>query len=1137
MFRSILPVDTAASKYIITHVFCPLQLPGEDDHSIHNDHSLAIAIAAVARLYSEHISEANIPQWRVVSRLLENLQVTLQSETLDRSQIISQFNGMDVGGQCSSLYTIMTLEAHILSTDILALFIRAQNAGVVFRKRKDDTVFESFEVSPEASNVMNTQGSLVCSYPGPAIEIRNDVFYDKNFLPELVNFLAHMDHDELDGASRSSNFGDAVHPRYITELLTGILRSLGCPADISRITKRVADEVVCNSFELRPWRRSSLWLLIKVVLQITLDRSPLGHHTYKEFILFFMCCLAKEKTCTDYPTDLLHFMSTKISQRLWKMGSSASDWLSTIVLETCAFLRSIVENRWRRVQVAQSVSPPWNFSQLDLSRDIQLSLSCGGGYLRNALANHDTSPPDIPFNPKQWPRGTLDDFFSSDGALFEELYQVEPRVTLYDVEQAVQWGIDSWVGRVKNNDEACVKLEILTYKYSSSALKMYANNPELLSIMLLTTIELWVALDKIAIREIPMLANYSPEIPISLLERLLLCKTASLHRFHRAYQYLTRRHSRSRKQWSAFSSTITADSFAVRFFRKSSRLRRLKTRIEEVARDEVKDRVAELRGKNFRYLSGYWKTKPEHLQDSMCWIDVHEWPLPINQLEAEVVVFELDCPISFNMWRSATLHLLVDLCSPSVPEHPDPVIQLDYENSGLKRYFCKHPRSRISLGSNTRSSWRLRRRIPAEQEGVCVENGLTFFTFDEHTGASISEVLGHIDSKECCTYKLQSGPYHNLQKYVDFTSHTSNEVIANQADCHKDLSIHEYMAFGHLRSGGFLQWLNILRELRGRSFSFRRPEVHMLFAQAVSQVGPLESSWLTWHQEIQQPTFCEALLEELRRLIHDIKANWLEGVTMDTISFLLRRLLTSSPNQNVTLETLRLLRTVRSKVFVWTQELLAELVRTPEDKGFRGALLDTAAICRSTFDVDAAMVPNLLHSAEDIEILLSSAIIIHEHLPSDVSQLSTYSQLLLERDGRLSLALENTLSNVIQRDSHGQGINLAVRRIWPGYRPGSKWTALQSPNSRWFSCTTKPSADQRPQVVHLNILDGSLVINRKPLGIWLPNDFVRHPLYKLIFGEACLAILNVMQAANHLHSEHSRSYRVVSQGWITQQEI
>jgi hypothetical protein len=980
------------------------------------------------------------------------------------------------------------------------LFSRAQNAGVIFRKQKDVTIFEAFELSPKAKDVLTTEGKLICSYPGPAIEIPNLVFDENDFLSELVNFLVHMNHDDLDAETNEEQekvvFQDTVHPRHITELLTGILRSIGRPANITRISKRVGDDVVCNNSKL-PWRRSSLWLLIRVALQTTLDGSHLGHDTYKEFMLFFMCCLAEEKACADLPSDVLHFMSTKISRRLRKLGSSAPDWLSRFVLQACTSLRSTIENRWKQVQAAQRLSPRWTPSQLDLTRDIRLSLLESKEYLRNTLVSPSINPPDILFIPEHRSRGALDDFLSSDADFFDEAYRVQPYVTLYDAERAIEQGIDTWVDQVTNNDEACVKLEMLADKYSSSALKTYANNPELLSVMLLTTIELWVALDKIAIKEIPMLADYSPEVPTSFLEHLLFCKISGLHRLRLAYEYISRRHSQSRSQWSVFSPTTTANSFAVRFFRKSSHLQRLKTRIEKVARNEDREKVAELHKMSMSArLSPYDPIR----------ISVHEWPLPDNRLQADAVVFELDCPISFNMWRTATFHLLVDLCSPSA-QRDVPDIRLNNYHP-LQSYLVEHPRARISLGSEPSVSIGSL-YIPAQRKDVCVKNGLTFYGFDTRTGTPTSE-LGRNDSRAHCTYKLRSGPYHTLQIYVDSTSHTSNEVVANQVDRHKELFIHEYMAFGHLRSGGLLQWLNILRELRARSLSFRRHEVHMLLAQAVSQVGPISNTGWTWHEEIQQPTFCRALLGELQSLVQDVEANWLEAVTMDTVSLLLRRLLVSSPDEAISLEALGLLHAVRGKVFIWVQELLARVIKTPGEEELHRVLRDTAVICRSTFDVDLVIISKLLRSAQDIDVLLSSAMIIHDLMPGDVSRLPAYSQLLLNRDHRLSLALEIIVSDIIQADSSDQGINLAVGRIWSAYRPGSKWTALQAPNSRWFWCTTAPLADQRPHAVHFNILDGSLFVDGKPFGNWLPNEFVRHPLYKLIFGEVGLDIFNAI---------------------------
>jgi hypothetical protein len=111
MSRSLLdPGDLCTLQYIVTHVFFPLQLPGGDDRSIRHDCSLAGAITSVLRLYSGHVSKADMPQWHSISRMLDNLQAIVQFEGLDRSQTISQLGSMDTGGKLSSLRSF--LETH-----------------------------------------------------------------------------------------------------------------------------------------------------------------------------------------------------------------------------------------------------------------------------------------------------------------------------------------------------------------------------------------------------------------------------------------------------------------------------------------------------------------------------------------------------------------------------------------------------------------------------------------------------------------------------------------------------------------------------------------------------------------------------------------------------------------------------------------------------------------------------------------------------------------------------------------------------------------------------------------------------------------------------------------------------------------
>ena len=160
-----------------------------------------------------------------------------------------------------------------------------------------------------------------------------------------------------------------------------------------------------------------------------------------------------------------------------------------------------------------------------------------------------------------------------------------------------------------------------------------------------------------------------------------------------------------------------------------------------------------------------------------------------------------------------------------------------------------------------------------------------------------------------------------LTRYVNDTSHTPNKVVSTQANCPTDLSLDEFVVFAHLRSGGSLQWLNILQGLRSRTLNPRRHQVHFLLAHMAFQVGPLNmntGTWI-WHQELQDSYFCNALLDELDSLIADVGSRSIDGMLMSNVSLLLTRVLASSPSEGVSDQAFALLRSVRRKTFDWVQ--------------------------------------------------------------------------------------------------------------------------------------------------------------------------------------------------------------------------
>ena len=919
--------------------------------------------------------------------------------------------------------------------DVLSYFIRAQNAAVIFRNFSNETLAESFEVSPCAKAVMSARGKLVCSYPGPAIVVPNKAFGDSLFASELAHFLYQMNEDTLDAAPLIHKAGstvaedrDTVHPRYITELLTGILRGVGSPVDVQRITKRIGDDVVWNSSRL-PWRRSPLWLVIRVAIQTTLKRDVRSQNIYKAFMLFFMNELTLEALQQDMSNDVLQWTVAKLSRRLTKLGDAAPEWLSIAVLETCTSIRALLDARWQLVQSVDGVSPLWEPSTLNFSADAQLSMFHSRHYITNALSSIHFTLPSTTFTPKLHMRGTLDHFLSVNGSFFQVMYKREPYLTLYDVENQVRLGIDKWVAGISTPDidGASKKLELLAEGYSTAALQTYKGNPEDISRMFLTVIELWIGLDKLLARQIPMFVDYSPEIPTSLLDRLLIRLPESLVRLRLASQYIRGRHSVAKKGWSVFSDRADVNSFAVHYYNKSSQLRAIASRVVGDANSSRAEKVEELQTSNALHTQlqeqaaradhAYKPTTGKHAkkrcgkcklekQAKEMTIEVHEWPLPADSCRVANVVFELECPVAFDMWRSATFHLLVDLCSP--PREPtQPHIVLE-QYSDLHPYYTKHPRSRVTLASDTKPFMKSHYRltpIPSSEDRVCVNNGLHFYYFDSNTSIQVSNAFGSLDISSHCSYHLGPGPYQNMQTYLQDTTHTSNEVICSQADCHKDLSIHEFIAFGHLRSGPFLQWLNILREIRANTLTFRRDEVHMLFAQAASQVGPCTNNGeMDWHCELECSSFCRSFLTELESLVAAVSGNWLEGMTMNTITLLVCRLLAGYPDvedgADITYQAYQLLWTIREETFCWVLELMEKLESTANENerlDLQSRLRDTAAICHSTFGVgEATDTAQLFNSSKDAEILLSCAIIIHDNTPAKLDTLSEMSRLLLE---------------------------------------------------------------------------------------------------------------------------------------------
>ncbi|KAK0750667.1 hypothetical protein B0T18DRAFT_305723, partial [Schizothecium vesticola] len=126
-----------------------------------------------------------------------------------------------------------------------------------------------------------------------------------------------------------------MDPKLVADMLMGVLRGIGrepvgdeAVAIIKHCREEARTEVWLDT-ELF-WRRSPLWLFIRVSLQLTLDRAARrrGHGNleqptslYKAFMIFLMASVLDRAVSGHVSHDLLFFMRAKISRRVVKLGS------------------------------------------------------------------------------------------------------------------------------------------------------------------------------------------------------------------------------------------------------------------------------------------------------------------------------------------------------------------------------------------------------------------------------------------------------------------------------------------------------------------------------------------------------------------------------------------------------------------------------------------------------------------------------------------------------------------------------------------------------------------------------------------------------------------------------------------------
>lgn len=1062
-----------------------------------------------------------------------------------------------------------------MPTGTLAWYLRKQNAGLIVTREDGQAVFESFEILAENQAAMSCNGRLLRQFPDQAVCIPWNVVIDQEngFLDSFANALAEL-HSKGDpqtipkirkAKKEVAEIRDTTSPILVTGWLMSSLRAQGQDADVMGIRKHSREQVSWRD-TLLPWHRSGLWLLLRVVMRLIFDRAAARKREaislYKSFMAIHVSNILRLGIESDIETDLLVAMKAKVIQRVVKLGdlgSTGPGWSETI-WTTISDSVSLLQGRWTEVQSEDRHSKDLRLDQLtklDFEKDTSLTLSNLKKHM-NWMEHRDLSEhSDRSASTSQLHLTRLQQHELPDSDIFKT--PETRRFALVIFENWVEANLQAWLHETLGTKAHTIenlleRLHELITEYASAAMSdACLGDPESQSLMFLVIMELWVALDKLAVSAEPLLKESDPEFPPGLLNPLLLSKKQQMERLRSVEMYLDSR--RKNTLIAAFRHFGHRNSLAVRFVDQSRRHQLLLATIRQSAKHAWNSKINEF---NYKY-EKYWMLQrklSETPHDQNTEWDGHRWvtqcvsrckacrlerdadqitirkleePLPEDDDQAKAVVFELNVPPVIQRWRDTTLFILANYLSKSLSDRRNE--QIYYASaypSGLLtvgRTSVLQPGSTVKPFINSHYANYSHHINDVTQSDICLKHAAQYSYYYTILDRDPAEILGaecsssRIKIPPECSYASLS-PYDrtaHLTSWIRGTSHDSNSVMAAQWACPPTMSLEEFREFGHVRSGVRLQWMNMLRQLAMPSVNLNALSVCLLFLQAAHESGEAETEAIREprgepllfrkaHGVLRDPEFGRALANRIANTLSRVKKNSENDNTLYLLTRLTTRLLSIAETSDVRGICVLLLIRLRQLALGWTRDLFSKLdadAGEGDRKELGVRVLKMALICHSTVAVDSDDLSLVLDSEEDATSILQALMFAQMHF-SHATGAADLMRCLTGQWYRTCILAEDALRSLICRT---RCLDRAISAFWESYRPGKAWSPVDGQPHILESETQPPAAEGGiSSRLSFNLLTGLLLVDGKPLDR-LPPAYKNHATYRSLFGSTNLVII------------------------------
>ncbi|KAH7412021.1 hypothetical protein DE146DRAFT_784622 [Phaeosphaeria sp. MPI-PUGE-AT-0046c] len=1116
------------------HVVLPRNVPSREDRNLHNIESeLARRLTHAVKSLVEHTPLDDLPSLDTIRLALSTCSVLNVDGKIEKNMLLKEMRQLD-------------------SQKALILHVTEQNAALlIYSDRSIDgvnsVIFEIFETSATSEHVLAAENALQWDFPGQALSIPHDTFTgDADFQRSLCTFLEQASVESIKQFSAVTykacaplpEIRDTPDPTLISGALAAILEANGKIHTTTLLRKRVRDTV---SFENahKPWRRSALYLALRVALQRLLYRNfgpEKGLIYYKVTLCVFMSHLLNDGLHT-IPNEASHLLRQKLGRRLAKLsldverGSRISKILYNYL---CRTLHNDFQKTLELVE--QTIESEWNVYRRKTSRfiwtippnasenDLSLPLPVSGPYIFQAINSAFTTT-----QAEIRSASELLGHYNNSKALKPFITTMKTYLPLYAYEETTQ------VSRVldtSSDASRCTKLAATIGTYISTVQDAYAGYPEFTSRLLLKLFLLWMELDISAVRCFPLLAEYHPVFEAEMLDVLQLFSPEELEQLHEIQSYLCKRcNSWQGKGSRTIFDTPAQDSFAARYFvesNESDALLRIRDDIEQEAQELLEEKEEE------------WQEMSDAHEAKMCkmavvpcvyvtefddhgishkvhqkgcpyhrlkWeakqieIEILEHPLPKSESVRRAIIFELSCPKPFAAYRDATWLILSTFGFPK-PEQvatpsaePSEAVAVIRSYEGLSRY-ANNTQSRVTLGSTTKShlkSHYSKSGFPVDFPDICRAFGLRLDYYDSAMKIFTKREMGPSFAHLFPLKLPPSSPYLGFQPLGDTTS---NRILATQTRCPTDVNVHEYISWQSLLLGTYSRWPSLLRELGSTNLSFSTDSTWAVVSRLVLQVGPTSSSNVLrdCHSILDDSTFCQQLLDQVDYRLEAIRRNWREPVQMDILISILLKTISFNSDYIIYNGALELL----AKSSTITQDWCTKLQALEHENEFEPSnfAIWAAILCKRTLHPKLTMSHQM--ARQDLLQYITASILLQNCLNGDFDTLPYNLRNAVLRDLSSQFRIRNQLDQAMR--IYPDVLLHSLQSFWP-VPPDclDRATSTSYDIEHCWITVSLLTKEGRAHHVHYNYVHGTLLINGQQLGL-LPPEYRRWPIIEQLVG-------------------------------------